>query len=223
MSVSDTNRTEPTKTVPKSSSTMEDSGIDWKASAPKRVSYEDCMTDSLNRETWARIYQEVGARDEKAQREVRAAIYVYAAINGASRAGSYSGEIQLAGGKVISAAILSRVAGLSIRKFLRANMDESYEFFKNSRIMESYPRFISRAADLGIGPSQAFATADWLSDCALFTPEEKKAHKTSFDNALLRSKGARGGKSLESVESAANERSLKAQVVDEPQGSRVEW
>lgn len=219
-------RTEPTKTDTNRQETAvmtESTENGWAVFKPKSASYEDSLTAARSTEIWTKLYTSAKATDEKAQKRVRAGVYVYCALNGTSRVGTYGGELQLADGTVVAASHIPRAAGSEIRKFLRANMDESYEFFKESRVMEAYPRFLSRAADLGIGPQEAFATADWLTDCSLFTPAEKKAHSSSFNFSIQRAKRAREGKTLERVEGDSARATLHAQGQAESNEGPVDW
>lgn len=175
----------------------------WADVLPKSVSFEDSMGADDATKVWEKIYNATGLKtlSEKERRSVRAAVYVYCVKNGTSREGDYGGTFVLAGGQTVEAAIIPRSAGrLKIRKFMRANMAESYHLFKETRVMESDERFVAKAAGHGIPAECAFATADWMDDCHLFTPGEARAHNIVFIRSLDRAKRARGGKTLEAVE-----------------------
>jgi len=175
----------------------------WNDATPKIVSFEDCLGQEANSKAWEKLYAATGLKspNEKERRSVRAAVYVYCAKNGTSREGEYSGTFVLAGGQTVDAAVIPRAAGkMKIRKFLRANMIESYIFFKETGVMEQDDRFVAKAAAFGISAECAFAMADWLDDCPMFTPAEAKAHTTVFNKSIDRSKRARGGKTLETIE-----------------------
>jgi len=181
------------------------------------------MVADRAKEIWARIYKDAGAKDENDQKAVRAAVFVYCALNGTSRVGNYGGVMQLSNGKSLPAAILVRHAQSNIRQFLRERMDESYEFFTESRAMEEHSRFVARAAALGIAPGDAFAMADWLSDCPMFTPAQKQAHDKSFNYSIERSRRAREGKTLERVEDSRIKEELSVQGPNEETVGPVKW
>jgi len=186
----------------------------WVKALPKHVDVEDAMSPMLVSQKWAEIYREAKMRgsSEDEQRAVRLAVYVYCALNGTSRVGNYTGKIITSTGVSFDSAVLVRVLSkFSVRRFLRGNMEESYEALKLSGAMSKYPRFISKAGELGIGPEAAFATADWVSDCSLFTPEESRANKAAFEHAVVRARAARQGRSLEEVEQSEVHGNLRAQ------------
>lgn len=195
--------------------------VDWGSFVPKRVDSEDTLGPEQNKKVWEKLYKEAGlsSAGEDDRRALRAAVYVYCAKNGTSREGEYSGEMQLASGKTVSAAAIVRAAGrMRVRRFLRANMMESYDFFKSSRVMEADERFVSKCSSLGVPAECAFATADWLGDCPQFTPGETKAHEITFVRGIDRAKRARGGKTLEDVESQRQDANLHAQGPSEASG-----
>jgi len=176
---------------------------DWGDMVPKSTTFADCVSDKEKVQIWNKIYNECGMRsaNEKERKMVRAAIYTYCCKNGTSREGEYSGTITLANGQEIEAAVIPRCAGrMKIRKFLRANMLESYDYFKQSRVMEADERFVTKAAAFGVSADAAFALADWLDDCPKFAPAEAKAHQAVFVASIERARRARGGHSLEDVE-----------------------
>lgn len=177
--------------------------VDWSTVIPKRVDSEDTLGVEQNKATWEKLYKyaSMATANEEERKAVRAAIYYYCAKNGTSREGDYAGNMMLSNGKVVSAAVIPQAAGVKhIRRFLRANMVESYDFFKSTKIMESDDRFVAKCAALGISSEYAFATSDWMTDCHLFTPGETRAHNTSFNHGLERARRSRGGKGLEEVE-----------------------
>jgi hypothetical protein len=186
---------------------------EWDDVVPKKVTMEDSMSEAESARTWEAVYRHAGmsSASEKEKRAVRAGIYVYCALNGTSREGSYNAPIQLSTGTIISASVIPRAASkMKIRKFLRANMSEAYRFFKQTRIMETYERFVASCAKHGISPENAFATADFLTECPDFTPDESKAHNAMFAHSIERARRAREGKSLEQVEDARVENELTA-------------
>jgi len=130
----------------------------------------------------------------------------------------------LATGKKVSAEIIVKAAGnRRIRKFFRANMIESYDFFKQSRVMESDERFIAKAANFGIPPESAFAIADWMTDCPKFTPSESRAHELVFARSIDRARRAREGDTLERVEERRMDKALEAQGPGTEAGRRIEF
>jgi len=175
---------------------------EWIDAAPKAVTFADSMSEAQATKALAEMYRLAGIAtgSEKQKKAFRMWIYVQGALNGTSRSGDYSTNDKLADGTEVAAAIIPRVLGREIRKFFRANMDESYKALKTSKVMESYPRFISRCANMGIGASEAFATADWMDDCPHFTPNETAAHHKSFLYGIARARRARDGRTLEQVE-----------------------
>jgi len=120
--------------------------------------------------------------------------------------------VKAASGKVFSAAwIVEAVNIMELRRFLRACMKESYDFLKISGYIQTKElKFVAKAAALGIGPDEAFAMADWFTDCPWFTPLEKKAHELSRNKGLNKSRFARDGRTLEEVEAASVKASLEA-------------
>jgi len=195
----------------------------WVKFKPKTVSYEDTMVSSRAKEIWSKIYAVAGARDENDQKAVRAAVYTYCALNGTSRVGNYGGVMHLANGRELQAAVIPRYASKDIRKFLREKMEEAYNFFVESRVMEDHSRFIARAANLHIAPADAFAMADWMSDCPMFTPAQKAAHDKSFNYSIERSRRARDGQTLERVEDGQLQAELSVQGPSEEVAGPVKW
>lgn len=188
--------------------------VDWFSVVPRRVDSEDALGDESNARAWEKLYREakLSSAGEEERRAMRAAVYVYCAKNGTSREGDYTGSMVLSNGTTVSSAVIARAAGRHhIRKFLRANMIESYQFFKASRVMESDERFVAKCAALGIAADFAFATSDWLTDCPLFTPSEARAHELTFVRSIDRARRARGGKTLETVEGERIGANLEAQ------------
>lgn len=188
--------------------------VDWTSVVPKMVDSEDTMGVEQNKRTWEKLYKEAGlsTSGEDDRRALRAAVYVYCVKNGTSREGEYSGDMVLSTGKTVNASSIVRAAGkMRVRRFLRANAKESYDFFKASRVMEADDKFVSKCASLGISAENAFATADWLGDCPLFTPGESRAHEATFTRGIERARRARDGKTLEAVEGDRQDANLHAQ------------
>jgi len=197
--------------APSTSSVKVDRRGKWERYVPVKIDHEDCLSDNRNQETWQKIYAEVGATNEDSRMGIRAAVYVYCCINGTSRVGNYGGVCKTYDGTEFPAAVISRNSGKQIRKFLRANMDESYEFLKETRVMEADSRFVASAGTLGIAPSEAFAMADWMDNCLRFSPAEELAHSKKFVHGTERSRRARDGHTLEHVESAQRRSELVTQ------------
>lgn len=186
----------------------------WADVIPKQVDKVGIMSDAEANQVWEKMYSMAGipAGSEKSKKALRAGVYGYCALNGTSREGSYSGYIKLVDGTDVPAAIIPRAAGIrEVRRFLRGCMRESYDFLKYSGWVEKQSNFIARCSNLGIGATVAFATADWLSDCEYFTPEEMHAHNRSFTVGITRARRARDGKTLEAVEDERVYRSTEAQ------------
>lgn len=175
-------------------------------------SHDDSLTDSERNKIWAELYKASGCNtDAKARLQLRAAVYVYGAVNGVSRAGNYAGESKV-GDVILRASIIPQVVGpFRMRKFFRSNMVESYHVLKRSPILQKDGRFIAKAARKGIAPDCAFAMADWLDDCPLFTFAEADAHMKSFTTSVDRAQRGRGGATLEDVERRGLDRSLQVQ------------
>lgn len=195
-------------------------GVDWASVAPIAVDAEDSLNPKAVRKIWERMSDTLGIRGEVQQQQLRAGVYVYCLINGCSRAGSYQGMIRMADGSEVPASIIPQTAGVTqVRKFLRGCMEESYRCLKALDLGIIAPRVVSSAAALGIGPSEAFATADWMADCSLFTPSEFKAHSSSFEHSVKRARAARDGKSLETVEAERLDGAIESQGA--PRGQAV--
>jgi len=185
----------------------------WDEYLPKKVTMEDSLSESDNARIWDQLYKYAGmsTASEKEKMSIRAGVYVYCVLNGTSREGNYSGTIQLSNGQLISSSVIPRAASkMKIRKFLRTNMTEAYEFLKQTRVMESHERFVAAAAKHGISPEDAFATADFLTECPEFTPSESKAHSALFSHSIERAKRAREGKTLEQIEDSRVDDELTA-------------
>jgi len=188
--------------------------VDWAAVKPLAVSHEDAMDYGKVKNVWAEMMKLAGLRapDEKLQAAFRLAVYKYAHANGTSRVGQYEGEMTLSDGTKVPAAVIPRATGaFAIRKFFRGNMTESYVALKESGVVESDERSVAKAAKFGVSAACAFATADWMSDCPMFTPAEVSAHEKAFTYAVERAKRARGGRPLESVEAGHLRAGLEAQ------------
>jgi len=188
--------------------------VDWAGLKPKSVGTEDALGESQNKQTWEKLYGLAGAAsaDEAAKQGIRLAVYAYCCVNGTSREGAYEAMLKTATGLEFSASVIPQAASrMSIRKFLRANIVESYTALKESGIIEENERYVAKVSLLGISASCAFATADWMGDCPLFTPMEVKAHEISFNVGLERSRRSRGGVSLEAVERKRVDATMEAQ------------
>jgi hypothetical protein len=165
-------------------------------------------------EAWKKLYfnAKLSNPDEKTQAACRLAVYKYLCLNGTSREGTYSGLITMSNGESFPSSVIPLATGkMQIRKFMRGNMVESYESLKSSRAMDTENRFIAKQANLGISAECAFAVADWMTDCPLFTPAESAAHGKSLVHGLERSRRARGDQTLEGVEKARVDEGLRAQ------------
>jgi len=187
---------------------------DWSVYSPVSVDKEDTMSKDKCDSKWKVLYNllGMGSSEEVEKKKIRCAVYAYCCVNGTSRAGNYAGEVKAASGKVFSAAwIVEAVNIMELRRFLRGNMKESYTFLKNSGYIQTKEiKFVAKAAALGIGPDEAFAMADWFTDCPWFTPLEKRAHELSRNKGLNKSRFAREGKTLEEVEAANIKASVEA-------------
>jgi len=199
--------------------------VNWADHKPKSVDFEDAMNERKCKEVWGKMLRDAGlpTAGEAQQRSFRLAVYVYACKNGTSREGDYKGKIQMSDGTTFDAAVIPRATGrMSIRKFFRGNMDESYRALKLSGVMLEDDRFVAKAAMSGIAADDAFATADWMTGCPLFTPSEAKSHEASFTYSIERAKRAREGKTLEGVERDRQDRELEAQGgMEQPEGRKV--
>lgn len=175
----------------------------WEGLNPRIVDNEDAMGAAEVSKAWDRMYGFIGLKSptEAERKSVRCAVYVYLALNGTSREGNYSQMIVTSTGHKFSASVIPRAANkMDIRRFARGNMEESYSYLKDSGVMTLYPRFLMKASNMGIGPNEAFATADWFTDCHMFTPREGLAHSKSFTVGIDKARRNRGGQSLEEVE-----------------------
>jgi len=197
----------------------------WADCKPKKAEYEDAMSKDECDDYWKRIYKMsgVGDGDEKAKRELRAAAYVYAAINGTSSVGNYRRNMVTASGRSIPARVLPQVLNGNIRQFFRGNMDDAYDFFVETGHMETEHRFCEKAAAKGVAASEAFCTADFLADCSKFTPLQKRAHQMAFDYGVSRARRARDGRSLEQVQEMESHATLEAQGPMTSAGRDVAW
>jgi len=187
---------------------------EWTSVLPVTVDYEDAMSAEKVRGLWVDIYKKAGQTqlNETEQRGFRLAVYVYGALNGTSRAGRYQGEMVLANGSRVKAAVIPQVVGkLDIRRFFRGNMAESYTALKVSKAMQREPRYVAQAAALGVGPEEAFAMADWFKGCPDFTPAEQTAYDLAFNHGIERSRRARGGRTLEAVEAGVHDSQMEVQ------------
>jgi len=198
----------------------------WGDVAPKHVDQADTMPKEQVAKVWAKIYQAAGAASasEEKKKGVRAAVYAYGLINGTSREGGYQGRCTLFDGSSFPASVIATAAGkMEIRQFFRANMDESYDFFKESGYAESLPRVVSKAASLSIKASEAFAMADWMSECPKFTPAEQEAYNKSFTYSISRARKARGDHALEEVEGKRLKESLESQGPSTVSGRDIDF
>jgi len=199
---------------PKGSGSGSKVKVAWDDVVPVSVDNEDTMSAADCAVVWEKMYTaaEMQGAGEKERQGLRAAVYVYGALNATSRVGNYGGKLKLADGRVVDAAIIPASTGrMAIRRFFRANMAESYEFFKTTGVMSEYPRFVAKVAEYGISATCAFAVADWLTDCPNFTPEEGKAHNAYFTKSLERAVRARGGRDLGKVEDETQQDMLAVQ------------
>lgn len=179
---------------------------------PKGVDSIDAMSPALNAETWQKVYTAVKASNEGEYKAVRCGVYVYCVVNGCSQKSEFSGDVVTADGKRFPASVIAVAATRQmVRRFLRANMEEAYRFLKNTRVIESYPRYVSRVSTKGIKSSEAFATADFLRDCPLFTPAEQDAHNRYQTFSVDRARHARGGKTIDDLTEEGNRAVLAAQ------------
>jgi hypothetical protein len=196
----------------------------WSDFIPKTVGTEDALSAREVEAVWLKMYKlaDMPTAGEQEKKALRCAVYTYCCLNGTSREGGYGAEMILSNGRIVGADIIPKAAGrLHIRKFLRGNMDESYSFLKNSRVIEKEERYVAKCATMGIDASCAFATADWLGNCPHFTPTEQRAHEASFSRGLERSRRARGG-TLEETEASRVDDLMRAQGPMNPQSVRGE-
>jgi len=190
------------------------------------VEFEDAMSSEMSKETWERMYKlaKMGTASEDERRALRTAVYTYCLKNGTSREGDYTLNMVLSTGKNVGAEVIPKAANRTrIRKFLRANMNESYEFFKNSRCMEADERFVAKMAAYNIAPENGFATADWMDECPKFTPAETRAHEAMRARGIERARRARGGQSLETVEQDRRDDAMRVQGPAYEHEGRVEF
>jgi len=176
--------------------------IDWREMQPLGCDFADALPKDKVAAKWLRLYREAGVAtsSEAVKAQLRAAVYLYCFVNGSSSAGTYSGSMQTRDGTSCEAAIIPRAFGSNeVRHVLRACMDESYMALKSMDLTMLAARRVSELAARGINSDVAFATADWMRACRLFTPEEAVAHDKVFQVAVKRAVAARGGKSLEEV------------------------
>lgn len=200
------------------------SGVDWSTVKPVSVGSEDTMDPEDVSTAWGKIYAAAGVptADENVKRSIRCAVYVYCTLNGTSRVGDYAAKIKSSSGHQFEAAILARSVPGKIRRFMRGNADEAYDFFKASKVMEGYPDFIAKVSLLGVTPDNAFATADWMGNCSKLTPTERKAANKAFSVGLTRARNSRGGKTLEGVERTTLDEVVSAQGGETTSGP-VPW
>jgi len=178
--------------------------IVWTDLVPKHVDSEDTMSPVNVSKTWEKLYAKVGMSQgsESEKAGVRLGVYTYGALNGTSREGNYAGLITLSNGKTIPASAIPAATGrYEIRRFFRGNMKEAYTALKSSGVLLENPKFVAHAAALGVSADNAFATADWFTDCPYFTVAEARAHDMVMKHGLDRSRRAREGRSLDEVES----------------------
>jgi len=189
---------------------------EWTECMPKSVTFADCMSASDAAKAWNDMYKLVGIATgtEKQKKMFRAWAYVQGSLNGTSRQGDYATIDNLADGTEVASAVIPRVTGRAIRKFFRASMEESYYALKTTKVMETYPRFVTRCAAMGIGAHEAFATSDWMDDCPYFTPSEANAHAKSFNYGIARARRARDGRTLEQVEDAETAATIRVNGPD---------
>lgn len=217
---------EKPKTVDRHESSVgqKDGKLEWEKLVPVSVDYEDAMNREQVREIWQKMYKLAKLRNpsEEVQAAFRLAVYMYACLNGSSRAGNYAGLVTMSDGTTFPASVISQsMAGLSIRRFLRGNMNESYEALKMSRCIEQDERYVQKVFNEVQAPAScAFATADWLTSCPLFTPEERKYHLASFNYSIRRARLARGNRDLESVEKTVSDEALVAGAVSDGTSAR---
>jgi len=164
--------------VPKESKAGEQD--DWSAYVPKQVSRVDTMDKDKADKKWELIYKAARASSESepVKKGIRLGVYVYCCINGCSPESDYSGSVQTYSGLMFPAAVVPQSVGKhEVRRFLRAYLKESYNALKSSGAIENEAKYVAACASLGISAGVAFATADWMSDCPHFTPEELRAHE----------------------------------------------
>jgi len=189
--------------APNSQSSKNFKPVDWASFVPKILPSEDALSAEQCNVIWGNIANYAGFRSasEDVQKSIRLATYAYFARNGTSRDGDYSGVIKMSTGDDLPAADIKRAVGLNPRKFMRGCMEESYVALKGSKVMEQDQRFVAKAAAFGVSADCAFAISDWFDECSFFTPKEKAAHEAAKNHGLNRARNARGGMTLESVES----------------------
>lgn len=190
----------------------------WEGLDPVHVDYEDTMNPLKVARVWTEIYNAAGLRSasEKEQRSVRCAVYVYGAKNGTSREGDYLGSITTGLGLTFSASIIPVATGkFGIRKFFRANANESYDYFTRSDILVNDRKYVQKAERLGIPRDDAFCMADWLGDCSRMSQHQQRMHEKSFVNATTKAAAVRGS-NLETVEKERNDAVIESQKVASP-------
>jgi len=194
---------------------------DWARLKPLGFGRDDAMEADEVKRCWAKIYKDAGLRSpgEEIQAACRLGVYAYACANGTSKWGSYSRTVVMSNGHKFAAAVVPVATGQTeIRRFFRGNLEESYKALKESQVMQDDERYLMYASKHGVSPACAFALADWLTDCPLFTPEENRAHEQLFAYRTERARRARGGRSIEEVDGERRAESLRAQGPMSAQG-----
>jgi len=175
---------------------------DWSAYTPLRLDVADAMPMEEAQLVWANLYAAANLTNatEEIKKGFRGLVYAEMFVQGTSRAGGYVGKMQASNGTVLPVSIIpSTVPQGQLRRFLRADLEESYNALKTMRLDRVAAKRVAKATELGIPANYAFATADWLTGCPEFRAPEAEAHKVYMGTSIRRANAARGG-TLESVE-----------------------
>jgi len=181
---------------------------------PKHVDSVKMFGPNEVKNAWNVIYGKygIGAGSEKEKLRIRGGVYMYAFLNGTSRAGGWSGSFVTSDGRSYDAGVVTRAVGNSeVRRFMRGNGEESYNFLKHSGAVTANENSLAQAATFGFAPSLAFCFADWLDGNAMMSLEEQGVVNKIKAHNLERSRRARGGLTLEQVEDGARHASLAVQ------------
>jgi len=200
--------------------------------APKSVDHAGVMNSTNVSDVWTKIYRMAGYADksEDDKKSLRYGVYAYAARNGTSDKGGWTGNVTLSSGIKLNAGDVEvKIGKLDKRRFMRGNIEESFFFEKFVDDLGDDPVVAKKCMDLGFRPSLAYAMCDWMDQTDKLSTEESLAQVASKRYGLVRSKFAQAGVTPGAFEDAISGESLTSGDYngsgrsEKPQGKTIGW
>jgi len=180
---------------------------------PQEVAVTKVMAPDQLRKAWAGIYAAAGiaGASEDVKKSLRCAMYCYYAVNGTSdRLGSH-GVVKSGKGTVLNMALtVIPIGDKQIRRFMRANAEESVAYHRHTGAYSSFPEMRAKCAEANVDSADVLGLCDWLDLYEGLTPTESIVQANVKSSSILRSRVARGSERPGAADSEVSEQRLEA-------------